>query len=58
MIMTISSMLRKDELLKEELRGSTVVVGSTNSSAVGSPDGGLGEPVEDLTLWRLKLAFN
>ena len=56
--MTVSNMLRKDELLEEEA-GATTVVGSKNSSAIGSLDRGLGAaPVEDSTLWRLELAFN
>ena len=40
--------------------GSTAAVGSTYSSAGGSPDGGPldASPVEDLTLGRLELAFN
>ena len=54
-----SSMLHKDESLDEEAEGSIVVVGSTNSSAVGSLDlGGLDAPVEDLNLGRLELAVN
>ena len=57
--MIVSSMLRKDESLEEEARGSTAAIGSTTSSAVGSPDGGLGAaPVEDSTLGHLELVFN
>ena len=42
MVITVSSMLRKDESLNEEGGGSTAVVGSTYSSTVGSPkEGGL-----------------
>ena len=44
---------------KEEIGRSTTTVGSTNSSAMGSPDGGLGATlVEDSTLGHLELAFN
>ena len=57
--MIVSSMLRKDESLEEEARGSTAAIGSTTSSTVGSPDGGLGvAPVEDSTLGHLELVFN
>ena len=57
--MIVSSMLRKDESLEEEARGSTAAIGSTTSSAVASPDGGLGAaPVEDSTLRHLELVFN
>ena len=59
MVMTVSSMLCKDELLYEEAGGSTIAVGSTNSSIVGSLEEGLGAtPVEDSTLGRLELTFN
>ena len=59
-IITVSSMLRKDESLDEEGGGSTTTVRSTYSSAVGSPKvGGLdASPVEDSTLGCLKLGFN
>ena len=60
MVITISSMLRKDESLDEEGGGSTAAVRSTYSSVVGSPEvGGLNAlPVEDSTLARLERAFN
>ena len=55
----MSSILRIEESLDEEAGGSTAAVGSTNSSAVGSPDvGGLDAPVKDSTLGHLELAFN
>ena len=40
--------------------GSTTAIGSTYSSAVGSPDGGGldASPVEDSTLGCLELTFN
>jgi len=51
MVITVSSMLHKDESLDKEAGGSTATVGSTNSSVVGSLDvGGLDAPVEDSTL--------
>ena len=57
--MTVSSMLRKDELLEEEAGGSTAARRSTNASTVGSPNvGGLDAPIEDSTLECLKLTFN
>ena len=57
--MTVSSILRIEESLDEEVGGSIAAVGSTNSSAVGSLDvGGLKAPIEDSTLGRLELAFN
>ena len=59
MVITVSNMLHKDESLDEEGGGSIVVVGSTYSSVVGTPKGGLdASPVEDSTLGRLELAFN
>ena len=53
-------MLCKDKSLDEEGRGSTTVVGSTYSSAVGSPEVRDldASPVEDSILGRLELAFN
>jgi len=57
--MTVSSMLRKDESLDEEVGGSTATVRSTNFSAVGPPNvGGLDALIEDSTLGCLELAFN
>ena len=57
--MTVSNILRMEELLEEEGGGSTAVVGSTYSSVVGSPkeEGLDASPVEDYTLGRLELAF-
>ena len=53
-------MLRKDDSLNEVGGGSTATVGSTYSSAIGSPEvGGLDASlVENLTLEHLELAFN
>ena len=59
MVMTMSSILCIEESLDEEAGGSTIAVGSTNSSAMGSPNvGGLDALVEDSTLGHLELAFN
>ena len=56
--MTVSSILSIESSLDEDVGGSTATVGSTNYSAVGSPNvGGLDAPVEDSTLGRLELAF-
>ena len=58
MVMTVSSILHIESSLNEDAGGLTAVVGSTNSSAVGSPDvGGLDTLVEDSTLGHLELAF-
>ena len=55
--MTMSSILHREASL-EEGGGSTIAIGLTYSSAVGSPDvGGWDAPVEDSTLGRLELAF-
>ena len=39
--MTVSSILRREASLDEEGGGSIAAVGSTYSSVVGSPDGGI-----------------
>ena len=58
MVMTVSSILRREASLEEEGGGLTTVVGLTYSSVVGSPNvGGLDAPVEDLTLGCLELTF-
>ena len=58
-VMTMYSILRIEESLDEEAGGSTIAIGSTNSSIVGSPEvWGLDAPIEDSTLGCLKLAFN
>ena len=60
MVITLSSMLRKDESLDEEDGESTAIVGSTYTLAVRSPEGGGldASPIEDSTLGHLELAFN
>ena len=57
--MTISNMLRMEASPDEEGRGSTAIVGSTNSLADESLEGGGGDasPVEDSTLGCLELSF-
>ena len=56
--MTVSSILSIESSLDEDVGGSIATIGSTNSSAVESPDvGGLDALVEDSTLERLELAF-
>ena len=55
MVITVSSMARKEESLDVDGGGSIAAVGSTYSSAVGSPDG---SPIEDYTLGHLELSFN
>ena len=56
----LSNIARKEESLDVDGGGSIATVGSTYSSAVGSPDrGGLdASPVEDSTLGHLELSFN
>ena len=50
MVMTVSSILYIEESLDKEEGGSTAAAGSTNSSAVGSPEvGGLDAPIKDST---------
>ena len=58
MVMTVSSILRREASLEEEGGGSKVAKGLTYALAVGSPDGGIDALVEDLTLGCLELAFN
>ena len=58
MVMIVSIILRIEALLNDKVGGSTSVVGSLNSSAVGSQDvRGLDAHIEDSTLERLDLAF-
>ena len=59
-VKTISNIARKEEVLDVDGGGSTAAVGSTKSSAVGSPKGEAldASPVEDSTRGRLELAFN
>ena len=59
MVMTVSNILQMEASLDEEGGGSTVAVGSTNSSVDGSPDQGGRDasPGEDSTLGCLDLAF-
>ena len=56
----VSSIVRIEEKDDVDSGGSTVAVGLTNASAVGSPEGGAQDasPVEDLTRGCLELAFN
>ena len=60
MVITVSSVLRKEESPDVDGGGSTVAVGYTYASAEGSPKGGGldASPVEDSTLGCLELAFN
>ena len=59
MIMIVSNILRIESSLNEEARGSTVAVGSTNSSAVGSPDvEGRDAPVERLNPRAFRASFH
>ena len=59
MVMTVSNILRIESSLNEEARGSTVAVGSTNSSAVGSPDvEGLDVPIERLNPRAFRASFH
>ena len=53
-------MVRTKESLAVKGGRSTVVMGSTKSSVVGSPEGATQDasPVEDSTQGRLELAFN
>ena len=57
--MTVSNILRMDESPEVEGGGSIAAVGSTNSSAEGSPEEGGRDAslVEYSTLGRLELAF-
>ena len=60
MVMVVSSILRKEASLEEEVGGgSTVAVGLAYSSVVGSLEEGGGgcAPKEDSTLGRLVLAL-
>ena len=60
MVITVSNNARKEESLDVDGGGSIAAVGSTYSSAVGSPDeGGLDASLaKDFTPGRLELAFN
>ena len=60
MMRHVSNIVCIDEEDDVDGGGSTVVVGSTKSSAVGSLKGGAldASPVEDSTRGRLELAFN
>ena len=60
MVITISNIAHKEEVLDVDGGGSTTAMGSTNASAEGSLDeGGLdASPIEDSALGHLKLAFN
>ena len=57
--MTMANILRMLESLEVEGGGSTAIVGSTNSSAVGSLEEGGWDatPEKDSTQGRLELAF-
>ena len=56
----VSSIVHIDEEDVVDGGGSTVAMGSTKSSAIGSPKGGAldASPIEDLTRGHLELAFN
>ena len=59
-VITVSSILRKEAPLKEEVSGGlTVAMGSTYSLAIGSPEVGGWDaaPVEDSTQGRLELTL-
>ena len=60
MVRHVSSIVRIEEKDDLDGGGSTVAVGLTNASAVGSPEGGAQDAslVEDLTRGCLELAFN
>ena len=59
MVMAVSNILRMLESPEVEGGGSTMAVGSINSSAVGSPEeeGWDATPEEDSTQIHLELAF-
>ena len=56
----VSSIVRINEEDVVDGGGSTAAMGSTKSTAVGSPKGGAlnASPVEDLTRGHLELTFN